>query len=207
MCSMRRTSRQSLALLPLVLPLLGACSSAGTEQQELVIGADAGAAADGADGAPAAFDASLPETFAEDSTSGDAARDVGVDAGDGCFLTTTGVFGTCMSLSACAALGDKISTAGFCSGPAGVECCTDAPDVGDNPPIPAGWALMQQANVTPAMTNWAVAILHDPVTYPMWSTAMQTFNGLDVLARVEWHAPDFQNNVVHRGVTLYEPSD
>jgi len=26
-----------------------------------------------------------------------------------------------------------------------------------------------------------------------------------VLARVEWHPPDFQNSVVHRGVALYEP--
>jgi hypothetical protein len=26
-----------------------------------------------------------------------------------------------------------------------------------------------------------------------------------VLARVEWHAPDFQNSAVHRGVTLYQP--
>jgi hypothetical protein len=34
---------------------------------------------------------------------------------------------------------------------------------------------------------------------------MQTFGSLDVLARVEWHPPDFQNSVVHRGVTLYEP--
>jgi hypothetical protein len=26
-----------------------------------------------------------------------------------------------------------------------------------------------------------------------------------VLARVEWHPPDFQNNAIHRGVTLYVP--
>ena len=31
------------------------------------------------------------------------------------------------------------------------------------------------------------------------------FASAAVLARVEWHPPDFQNNVVHRGVTLYEP--
>jgi hypothetical protein len=42
--------------------------------------------------------------------------------------------------------------------------------------------------------------------YPMFSTAMQTFAGLLVMARVEWHPPDFQNAVVHRGVTLYQPS-
>jgi hypothetical protein len=40
--------------------------------------------------------------------------------------------------------------------------------------------------------------------YPMFSTAMQTFGTLLVLARVEWHPPDFQNGVVHRGVTLYK---
>jgi hypothetical protein len=26
-----------------------------------------------------------------------------------------------------------------------------------------------------------------------------------VLARVEWHPPDFQNSVIHRGATLYVP--
>ena len=65
--------------------------------------------------------------------------------------------------------------------------------------------LMTQAQVTPEMTTWAVAILHDPVTYPMYSTAMMTFGAQLVLARVEWHPPDFQNGVVHRGVTLYVP--
>jgi hypothetical protein len=81
-----------------------------------------------------------------------------------------------------------------------------APSVSDNPPVPAGWQLLQQASVTADMTAWAVAILDDPVTYPMFSTATQTFGGLMVLARVEWHPPDFQNSVVHRGVTLYEPA-
>ena len=64
---------------------------------------------------------------------------------------------------------------------------------------------MMQSEVTPDMTSWAVAILHDPTTYPMFSTAMMTFVSVTVLARVEWHPPDFQNSVVHRGVTLYEP--
>jgi hypothetical protein len=80
------------------------------------------------------------------------------------------------------------------------------PSVSDNPPIPDGWQLLPQALVTSEITAWAVAILNDPVSYPMFSTAMQTFNGLMVLARVEWHPPDFQNSVVHRGVTLYEPT-
>jgi archaellum component FlaG (FlaF/FlaG flagellin family) len=64
---------------------------------------------------------------------------------------------------------------------------------------------MAQADVTAAMTSWAVSILNDPTDYPMFSTATQTFGTLTVLARVEWHPPDFQNSVVHRGVTLYEP--
>ena len=55
------------------------------------------------------------------------------------------------------------------------------------------------------MTTWAVTILHDPVTYPMFATATMQFGSLTVLARVEWHPPDFQNSAIHRGVTLYEP--
>jgi hypothetical protein len=64
---------------------------------------------------------------------------------------------------------------------------------------------MQQSQVTADMTTWAVAILNDPVTYPMFSTTTKTFGTVAVLARVEWHPPDFQNSVVHRGVTLYVP--
>ncbi len=40
----------------------------------------------------------------------------------------------------------------------------------------------------------------------MFSTTIKTFGTLMVLARVEWHPPDFQNGVIHRGVTLYQPS-
>ena len=82
--------------------------------------------------------------------------------------------------------------------------CT-AVSVSCNPPTPTGYKLMMQSEVTPAMTSWAVAILHDPTTYPMFATATMTFGTLMVLARVEWHPPDFQNSAVHRGVTLYEP--
>jgi hypothetical protein len=64
---------------------------------------------------------------------------------------------------------------------------------------------MTQSQVTADMTSWAVAILHDPFTYPMWSTTTRTFGALLVLARVEWHPPDFQNSIIHRGVTLYVP--
>jgi hypothetical protein len=59
--------------------------------------------------------------------------------------------------------------------------------------------------VTTEMTQWAVDILHDPVTYPMFATTTRMFGDQFVLARVEWHPPDFQNGVVHRGVTLYVP--
>jgi hypothetical protein len=141
-----------------------------------------------------------PMDAAHDGAGGDAA-----DAGNGCFDTSYGVYGSCMSTASCAALGDHTSVSGFCPGPSSVECCIDTPDVSDNPPVPMGWQLMQQSMVTAAMTNWAVMILDDPVTYPMWSTTMQTFGSQLVMARVEWHPPDFQNNTVHRGVTLYVP--
>ena len=134
--------------------------------------------------------------------------DGGEDAGEsdgGCFLTTVGVYGQCLSTSACAALGSYLSTPGYCPGAADIQCCTPTPDVADNPPVPAGWVLMQQSAVTPAMTAWAVAILDAPTTYPMFSTTTQTFGTQLVLARVEWHPPDFQNSAVHRGVTLYVP--
>jgi hypothetical protein len=126
-------------------------------------------------------------------------------AANACFVSTVGVFGECMTTAACTALGDRVSTPGYCPGPSSTECCTDAPDVSDNPPIPTGWKLMQQSQVTPAMTSWAVAILKAPTTYPMWSTTTQMFGAQNVMARVEWHPPDFQNNAIHRGVTLYVP--
>jgi hypothetical protein len=40
----------------------------------------------------------------------------------------------------------------------------------------------------------------------MFATATMTFGTQLVLARVEWHPPDFQNGSVHRGVTLYVPT-
>jgi len=116
-----------------------------------------------------------------------------------------GAPGECMTTSACAALGDHTSYAGHCPGASTIECCIKTPNVADNPPTPTGYKLMQQSEVTPDMTSWAVAILNDPVTYPMFSTTTKTFGTLDVLARVEWHPPDFLNSAVHRGVTLYEP--
>ena len=46
--------------------------------------------------------------------------------------------------------------------------------------------------------------LNDPTHYPMFSTTTKTFGAQLLLARVEWHPPDFQNGIVHRGVTLYQ---
>jgi lysozyme len=73
-----------------------------------------------------------------------------------------------------------------------------------NPPIPTGYHLMKQSAVTAAMTACAVDILHNAAQFPMFATSMRDFNGRAILARVEWHPPDFQNHVEHRGVTLYE---
>jgi hypothetical protein len=114
-----------------------------------------------------------------------------------------GAPGSCLAPSACAALADHTAETGSCA--TGLECCIVTPNVADNPPTPAGYKLMMQSQVTPDMTNWAVAILHDPVTYPMFATTTMQFGAQLVLARVEWHAPDFQNSIVHRGVTLYVP--
>jgi hypothetical protein len=133
----------------------------------------------------------------------DAPADAPVDASLAC-LSAYGSTGTCMTTSACAAMPDRTAVTG-CAMAAPIACCIDTPDVSDNPPTPPGEKLMSQAQVTPAMTTWAVAILHDPVTYPMFSTTTMIFGALSVLARVEWHPPDFQNAAVHRGVTLYVP--
>jgi hypothetical protein len=115
-----------------------------------------------------------------------------------------GAPGTCKTAAACAAVANHTAEPG--SGCAsGLACCIQTPSVANNPPVPAGWKLMMQSQVTPAMTTWAVMILHDPITYPMFSTTTRTFGTLLVLARVEWHPPDFQNSVIHRGVTLYVP--
>jgi hypothetical protein len=105
------------------------------------------------------------------------------------------------------ALGDHTSYPGYCPGPANIQCCIVTPSTANNPPVPAGWMLMAQAQVTAAMTAWAVMILDAPTAYPMFSETTMTFGTLLVLARVEWHPPDFQNSVVHRGVTLYEETD
>jgi hypothetical protein len=193
--------------------LLAACSSASPGSGDgRTLGstgdADAGESRDaaGGDGAPVDTDTDAAGSDAGEGGQGAEAgglADADADAGDGCAYS--GAPGQCISVSACAALGDHTSFAGYCPGPASIECCIVTPSTADNPPIPAGYMLMAQSQVTAAMTTWAVEILDDPVTYPMFATAMKTFGTLMVLARVEWHPPDSNNNVVHRGVTLYEP--
>jgi len=199
--------RPSTAVLLAVLPVLASgCSSpapeaspdGSAEVQEA--GGEDGAAGDARPEGDGPVHVTPPQT---DGGADDAADG---DAGDGCFLSTVGVYGQCMTTTACAAMGSYTSTPGYCPGPAGIECCTPTPNVADNPPVPAGWVLMQQAAVTSAMTTWAVQILDDPTMYPMFSTTMMTFGTQLVMARVEWHPPDFQNSVVHRGVTLYQPA-
>ena len=140
---------------------------------------------------------------------GDAGAEAAEDAGDGAASNACAPYGApgeCMTVSACTAMADHTPYAGYCPGPADIECCIVTPSTANNPPTPAGYVLMQQQDVTAAMTTWAVAILNDPTTYPMFSTTTMTFGTQLVLARVEWHPPDSNNETVHRGVTLYEPA-
>lgn len=141
----------------------------------------------------------------DDSVSPDASV-ASIDAADDAAPATcewSGAPGTCLTAPECTAITDHTAEPGNCS--SGLPCCIVTPNVANNPPIPSGYKLMMQSEVTPAMTSWAVMILHDPITYPMFSTTTMMFGTLLVLARVEWHPPDFQNSAVHRGVTLYEP--
>src|ERR1019366_9006205 len=55
------------------------------------------------------------------------------------------------------------------------------------------------------MVAWAAMIVESSSNYCMGSTAQQTFGGVPVLARVEWHPPEPSHDSIHRGVTLYEP--
>ncbi len=192
---------------PLVLLLVACSSSAGDA------GAPSDAAAASSSDGPspelppqAASDGGLDATTAAfDASAVDAVADVGVGGAIPC--SADGDLGECMPTSSCAARTGYTSFPGYCAGPSSIQCCAPTPDVASNPPIPAGYQPMQQSQVTTDMTNWAVSILNDPTDYPMFSTATRVFGALTVLARVEWHPPDFQNGVVHRGVTLYVPID
>jgi hypothetical protein len=194
-------------LLSVALCLVGACGPSQTDPDRGGAGiADAGPEVD-AGGLDSGQDVAELDAGPIGDAGGNSDAGGLADGGEdgGCFLAS-GVTGQCLSTSDCTALGAYSSTPGYCPGPADIECCAPTPNVADNPPVPSGWQLMQQSAVTPAMTAWAVAILNAPATYPMFSTTTQTFGSLLVLARVEWHPPDFQNNAVHRGVTLYVPA-
>ena len=198
------------AVAALVALLVG-CSSAesgtgnGTD-------ADASTTADAAAGTDVA---PSPEAAGATDGGSDAAEETGNtgseggDAGDGGASDACAPYGApgeCMTVTACSALGDHTSYPGYCPGPADIECCIVTPSTANNPPTPAGYVRMQQADVTSAMTTWAVAILDDPTMYPMFSTTTMLFGTQLVLARVEWHPPDSNNESIHRGVTLYEPA-
>jgi hypothetical protein len=114
-----------------------------------------------------------------------------------------GAPGQCLGASDCGGLGDHSLMGTSACG--GQGCCIVTPNLSDNPPFPPGYRLMMQSEVTSDMTDWAVAILHDPATYPMYATTTRTFGTLLVLAQVEWHPPDFNNGAIHRGVTLFTP--
>ena len=196
----------SRTAFPLAVLVLFACSSSAPSAvpaPTATTGVDAGAPAD-AGGVTTSPDTGAPVPVA-DAAAADDGGDAGGDAGTSNACEWGGAPGECITLTACAALGNHTSFAGQCPGPADIQCCITTPNTADNPPIPAGYQLMQQAQVTADMTTWAVAILDDPSTYPMFSTTTKTFGTVLVLARVEWHPPDFQNSVVHRGVTLYVP--
>ena len=194
-----------------------ACSSAATrestsETDSSTAGPDAEGAGDAgstdsghAEVGPGSNDGGDSSVSTEGAEGGENDGAAGDGPSNGCEVF--GAPGLCIDVSACAAEGNHTSYAGHCPGAANIECCIVTPNTADNPPVPVGWVLMQQSQVTTAMTNWAVMILDDPTTYPMFDTVMMTFGSLLVMARVEWHPPDFQNSVVHRGVTLYVQSD
>ncbi len=204
----------TVAALAVFVALLAGCSGADH-------GSDEPTSADGSTSsdAPAADGASSEDVGTGSTDGGDAgsdaiedtantgdATDAGVDADGSAACAPYGAPGECITVAACSALGDHTSYAGYCPGAADIECCIVTPSTANNPPTPAGYVLMQQADVTPAMTTWAVMILDDPTTYPMFSTTTMTFGTQLVLARVEWHPPDANNQTIHRGVTLYEPA-
>jgi hypothetical protein len=171
---------------------------------------DASAAQDGprADANESSTDAGTDDVARSSDAKEDAASIDAAISADGtpdadATCAWSGAPGQCITVAACAALSDHTSYSGECPGPATIECCIKTPSTADNPPIPAGYHLMQQSQVTPEMTAWAVSILNDPATYPMFATATKTFGALVVLARVEWLSPDFQNGAVHRGIALY----
>jgi hypothetical protein len=85
------------------------------------------------------------------------------------------------------------------------ESCPRRPEAAANPPVPAGWVQVHDSSVTPEMAAWAAEVVKNRKAYPLCSSTTRTFGAVRILARVEWHPPDFNVRTVHRGVTLYEP--
>ena len=184
--------------LRLVLATIGLCACAPTTAATDAFSTDAAAPIDTSfslDASPAADAFAAADVASTDSGAS--------DANDACVVDYN--VGHCISTASCSAMSGYSSTAHLCPGPANIECCALTPDLSTNPPFPTGYRLMMQSEVTAPMTTWAVAILHDGATYPMFTSTLMTFptQPMPVLARVLWHPPDFQNSVVHRGVTLF----
>jgi len=71
---------------------------------------------------------------------------------------------------------------------------------------PAGYVLLPDSKVTPAISSRAVALLQQwrSGNFPVGSTdSQETTSNLALDYRYEWHPPDFQNPVRHTGVTVY----
>jgi hypothetical protein len=204
-----RLMRLSASALLGLLVLVSGCSSAESPESPAGThpGDDSGrAGATWETGSGGYFEGGSSDGLGEAGLQEAGLREAGAQEADGpVTCSVDGVGGQCLDVTECAGRMGYTSTPGYCPGPAAIECCTLVPSVANNPPVPDGWKLMSQADVTPDMTAWAVAILDDPTSYPMFSTTMRVFGTLTVMARVEWHPPDFQNSAVHRGVTLYVP--
>lgn len=71
-----------------------------------------------------------------------------------------------------------------------------------NPPPPANTRPMRNQEVTPDMTRWAIAVLHDG-SVPLFGIKRNTVDGVALVARKEWHAPEPAIPEWHYGVTLY----
>jgi GH25 family lysozyme M1 (1,4-beta-N-acetylmuramidase) len=88
------------------------------------------------------------------STGGvDAGAPPPVDAGSpttSCTVTDTGETGECIDTSACAALGNHVSTPGFCPGAANIECCTTATRA---PPADAGQGPSDSSSGIPCSSD------------------------------------------------------
>src|SRR5579862_5612525 len=124
---------------------MAACSGAPSGTEEHPTGKDAGVSAADA-GRRDAGSKHTPEGGGDDVVVlADAADDAG-DAGTPC--SVDGEPGMCLNTSTCATMTDTVSMAGYCPGPADIECCVRTPNVADNPPTPSGYMLLFKEAVT-----------------------------------------------------------